>query len=94
MSHKTYCDRCGAECTGRFGHLHLGETHATNQAEVVAQDDYKPIDLCGHCIDAVKAFIGPAMVVFRYEHGPVAEEMAMARPVQPFFPADSPSPPG
>lgn len=89
MSSKTFCDRCGKECETRRSVLHMNEMAITNKAEVVSSDDYRPIDLCTHCTDAVKAFIGPAMVVFRFD-GP---EMAIARAVpQPFYPADSPPP--
>lgn len=94
MSTKTYCDRCGRECTSRRGHLHLTEMSMTNKAEVVSADDYRPVDLCDHCIDATKAFIGPAMVIFRHEFdGPDSEAMAVrAVPAPPFYPPDAPVP--
>jgi hypothetical protein len=79
MSRKTYCDRCGAECKFRTGHMHLTELHARASGEVISTDDYNPFDLCGECVDAVRAFLGDALVVRHYEH---AEEMPVP---QPFF---------
>lgn len=90
MSQKTYCDRCGAECAYRTGHLHLAEYHRRASGETVSQDEYRPFDLCGGCIDEVRAFLGDALVVVHYDQG----ENVMARAIpQPFYPPDSPPPP-
>jgi hypothetical protein len=89
MSTRHFCDRCGAECAYRTGHLHLSEFHARAGGEVVSQDEYKPFDLCGSCIDETRAFLGDALVVQHYEHG--GGEMAVARDVMP--PPFEPAPP-
>lgn len=90
MSTKHFCDRCGAECAYRTGHVHLSEYHARASGEVVSQDEYKPFDMCGGCIDELRAFLGDALIVQHYG-GP--DEAVMASPVpQPFYPPDSPVP--
>jgi hypothetical protein len=49
---KIFCDRQhNAECTSRIGRLHLSVTHQTGKGEVVSEDEYRPMDLCGDCID-------------------------------------------
>jgi hypothetical protein len=85
VSRKTYCDRCGAECAYRTGHLHLAEMHARAGGEVVSQDDYKPFDLCGGCIDEIRAFLGDALVVHHYDQGPQDTALAQVVP-EPFYP--------
>jgi hypothetical protein len=72
MSHKTYCDRCRAECKFRTGRLHMEEMHARASGEMVSSDDYKPFDLCGECIDAVRAFLGDMLIIQHYEPDSVA----------------------
>jgi cytidine deaminase len=89
MSTTTNCDRCGAVCAYRTGHLHLSEYHRRAGGDVVSQDEYKPFDLCGGCIDELRAFLGDALVVHHYEHGPVEGEMA--RDIMP--PSFEPAPP-
>jgi hypothetical protein len=49
---KTFCDRGhAAECTSRIGRLHLSVIHQTNKGETVSEDEYRPMDLCGDCVD-------------------------------------------
>lgn len=48
---KTFCDRDDHQCTSRIGRLHLSVTHQTNKGEVVSEDEYRPLDLCGDCVD-------------------------------------------
>jgi hypothetical protein len=56
---KTFCDRDGRECESRTGHLHLAVIQQTNKGEVVSEDEYRPMDLCGPCIDElVNTFLG------------------------------------
>jgi hypothetical protein len=53
---------------------------------VVSQDEYNPFDLCGDCIDALRAFLGDALVVHHYEQGPQDTALAQVVP-EPFYPA-------
>jgi hypothetical protein len=49
---KTFCDRNHQqECTSRIGRLHLSVIHQTNKGETVSEDEYRPMDLCGECVD-------------------------------------------
>ncbi len=53
---KTFCDRGhAAECTSRIGRLHLSVVHQTNKGEIVSEDDYRTMDLCGECLDELLA---------------------------------------
>jgi hypothetical protein len=54
---KTFCDRCGAECTNTTGHIGGHIEHTTSQGETVGIDEIASADLCRGCInDAVKFF--------------------------------------
>lgn len=61
--HKVFCDRDGSECEARTGYLHMTVVHRTSQAEVVGEDEHRPVELCGSCIDQLAAFLGPAFKV-------------------------------
>lgn len=80
--HKTFCDRDGRECEARTGYLHMTVVHRTNRDEVVAEDDYRPVDLCGPCIDALIAFFGPVLSAAPRKTGD-DPEMAMAAEARP-----------
>lgn len=85
---RTYCDRCGNECEARVGHLHLAVMHQTNKGEAVSHDEFKPVELCGHCTDALTGFIGPELALFQPQE-PLGPDSMMARAVpipQPFLP--------
>jgi hypothetical protein len=75
---RTYCDRCGNECEARVGHLHFAVIHQTNKGETVSHTEYKPVELCGHCTDAVQDFVGE--VLSMYEPGPGPDSAMMAHP--------------
>lgn len=94
MSTTTNCDRCGAVCAYRTGHLHLSEFHRRAGGDVVSQDEYKPFDICGSCIDELRAFLGDALVVHHYEHGEPDGEMAVRVVPPPPFVAMPPAPHG
>lgn len=79
--HKTFCDRSdGRECTARIGYLHLTVVHRTNQGEVVAEDEYKPVEMCGQCIDALIEFFGPGLTAPRTTAGGDVPEPVRAYP--------------
>ena len=50
---RTYCDRCGGECLGRVGRLMLAVSHYAKGAVEVGEDEYRPRDLCGTCLDVL-----------------------------------------
>jgi hypothetical protein len=56
---KVFCDRCGKECRGKIGRLHLHVEHLTSRRkEIVAQDDFEPVDLCGPCTEEIRTAYG------------------------------------
>lgn len=82
---KFYCDRCGNECEARVGHLHLAVMHQTNKGETVSNDEFRPVELCGHCTDAVRDFVGPALAMFDPQQQDSYPGELVARPL-PFLP--------
>jgi hypothetical protein len=64
MSQRTFCDRCGRECSGhRRSVVHLTELHyaKADRSSPAAEDDYRPADLCDVCTDVVKEMLGGAL---------------------------------
>lgn len=55
---KTYCDKCGGDCTNYVMRLYGGVTHTTSQGEQVAEDNIEPVELCGTCGPEAAAFLG------------------------------------
>jgi len=80
MSTRTFCDRCGRECTPpRRCVIHLHEVHLTSDGGEVGTDDYRPADLCDLCTDVIKAGLGDALRVA--EHYDTDSEMRVGSPV-------------
>ena len=83
---KTFCDRCGEECVNSVVHVHISETHTTNRAEVVGDDEYAPAELCHSCGDALKEFL-PSLGRLLYRKEPIGEdEPQMARAIEAPYP--------
>jgi hypothetical protein len=84
---KTFCDRNhAAECTSRIGRLHLAVTHQTNKGEVVSEDEYRPMDLCGDCVDELlNTFLAgrDPLPMMKAIEGYPAEDAVMAAPPVP-----------
>src|SRR5690348_14937035 len=76
---KTFCDRDGRECTSRIGYVHIRVAHQTNQGETVGDDEYKPVELCGECIDELKAFFGHKLTFTPMETDVPMTSIPMAR---------------
>lgn len=74
---KTFCDRDGRECEARIGHLHLTVMHQTNKGETVGDDEYKPVELCGECIDElVNQFLKGKLDLVYLRKGDIDREMS------------------
>jgi len=90
---KTFCDRHPyTECTSRVGRLHLSVIHQTNKREVVSEDEYRTLEICGGCIDELLAgfLAGTAPLPMMKEPGYPGEDAIMADTPLPFPRADSP----
>lgn len=76
---KTFCDRGHqAECTSRIGRLHISVVHQTNKGEVVSEDEYRPMDLCGECIDELMTtFLAGQSPIPMMTKADYPEDMAM-----------------
>jgi hypothetical protein len=61
---KTFCDRHpDRECVNRIGRLNLSVIQQTNKGEVVSEDEYHTMDLCGDCIDDIIATYVPSKLL-------------------------------
>jgi hypothetical protein len=56
------------------GHLHLSVVQQTNKGEVVSEDEYRTMDLCGDCIDDILATYLPSKLLIMKE-----DEIAVIR---------------
>lgn len=70
--HQIICDRCQRECTGTHGQLHLTRTQSTAQREIVAEDQFTPLDLCDFCTEIARAAWGFKIMSY--------EKLAMPQP--------------
>lgn len=78
---KTFCDRShNAECTYRIGRLHLSVIQQTAKGEVVSEDEYRSIELCGDCIDELLAGFLAGHSPMPMVKADYAEDRVMAAP--------------
>lgn len=88
---KTFCDRGhAAECTSRIGRLHLSVIHQTNKGETVSEDEYRPMDLCGECLDELLSTFLAGRDPMPVNKAEYAEDIAMAAPVERALVTDYP----
>jgi len=93
---KTFCDRHPeVECTSRIGLFNFTIIHKTNKGEVVSEDQFSPLELCGECIDELFAgfLVGRAPLSLMREPRYPGEEAIIADTPLPFprgIAADSP----
>lgn len=59
---RTYCDRCGSECTNGQAVVYMRIIHRTSQGEWVGEDETKPKDLCHTCGEVVRKLLGLEVV--------------------------------
>ena len=87
MSSRTFCDRCGRECVAgmRRSVLHMTELQfATGHPEhPVAEDSYRPADLCDICTYLIKGALGDALKIGHHAETGPDSEMAMAMDAPP-----------
>ena len=80
---KTFCDRDDHECTSRIGRLHLSVIHQTNKGETVSEDEYRPMDLCGECVDELlSTFLAGKSPLPMMKADYPGEDAVMAVPVE------------
>jgi len=60
---KTFCDRCGTECTNFIFHLEGSIRHITNRGENVGYEGMKGLELCRQCTDQAKELLGLVFVL-------------------------------
>jgi hypothetical protein len=81
MSSKIFCDRCGRQCEppARRSVVHLTELqYATGHPDhPVAEDSYRPADLCEICTDIIKAALGDGLRIGHHAEIGADSEMAM-----------------
>jgi hypothetical protein len=76
---KTFCDRHPeVECRSKIGRLVLSVEHLTSSGETVGADEYRPVELCGACVDELVASMGLAVA---YSHKTDDEAYVRAEPV-------------
>jgi hypothetical protein len=91
---RTFCDRCGAECTGKIFHVHVSAMELTNKGEPVSNDEYRPVELCRDCGEAHALTLVPDMATrFMTGRHPYDEDSAMMAAPLPFMPVRPPPPP-
>jgi len=85
---KTFCDRCGRECTNYVLHLAGHVIHKTNRAEVVGEDEFKPNEYCKECSDMlVKLF--NLRTYPRHDHDTIDSDTAMVATAPPLSHQDA-----
>lgn len=74
---KTFCDRCGGECVNRTVIVSVAEQHTTAAGEPVATDEWRPVELCGPCGDAVKAGMPELSLGHHYDEADAGQPVAV-----------------
>jgi hypothetical protein len=62
MAQRTFCDKCGSQCTHYVLNLYGTVNHTTGQGESVGQDDLKPVQFCKTCADPLIEQFGLVLV--------------------------------
>jgi hypothetical protein len=75
---KIICDRCSRECNGTHGQLHLSRTQRASTTEIVADDQFDPLDLCDICTEVARTTFGFRISQGYGEQGMGGPAVAMA----------------
>jgi hypothetical protein len=73
---RTFCDRCEEPCVNTTVMINVDVHHHTNDGQVVAEDNYRPIELCNVCLEALREFMPGTLAIRHHSDAEPVSEMA------------------